>query len=254
MDKISVVIITYNEERNIRRCLESVVLVADEIIVVDSLSDDKTKEICSEFNVSFHEQKFLGYIEQKNFALKFATHDFVLSVDADEALSEELAKSILEHKNSLQAAGYTMNRCTNYCGKWIYHGGWYPDRKLRLFKHKLGSWGGINPHDKFSFNDSVDIKHLKGDLLHYSYYTVQEHHLQNDRFSTIAAEHLYKRGKKYNILQHYFSPVLRFIRDYFINRGFLDGRAGLRISSLSAGSSFQKYGKLRELYIKARIK
>lgn len=252
MEKISVVIITFNEEKNIRRCLESVAPVADEIIVVDSISTDKTKKICSEYNVQFHEQKFLGYIEQKNYALKFASNDFVLSLDADEALSEELTESILKEKKGFKVNGYTMNRCTNYCGKWIYHGGWYPDRKLRLFNHKLGKWGGINPHDKFSFIEQEETKQLQGDLLHYSYYTVDEHHIQNDRFSTIAAEHLFKRGKKYNVAQHYMSPVVRFIRDYFINLGFLDGKAGLRISSLSAGSSFSKYRKLRELYAKKR--
>ena len=249
MEKISVVIITYNEEKNIRRCLESVTPVADEIIVVDSISTDKTKNICSEFNVQFHEQKFLGYIEQKNYALKFASYDFVLSLDADEALSDKLTDSILQEKNSFTSNGFTMNRCTNYCGKWIRHGGWYPDRKLRLFNHKLGKWGGINPHDKFSFNKPEETKQLSGDLLHYSYYSVDEHHRQNDRFSTIAAEHLFQRGKKYSVIQHYFSPVLRFVRDYFFNLGFLDGRAGLTISSLSAGSSFSKYSKLRKLYI-----
>ena len=247
MDKLSVVIITYNEERNIRRCIESVLKVADEIVVVDSLSTDKTKQICHEYEVQFHEQKFLGYIEQKNFALKFATYDYVLSLDADEALSDELVSSILEVKEDLKYSGYTMNRLTNYCGRWIHHCGWYPDKKLRLFKHKKGSWGGVNPHDEFMFDKSVRTIHLNGDLLHYSYYTLDDHFKQIERFTDIAAGELYGKGKKVSFIKLWLSPVVRFVRDYFFLSGFLDGKSGFRICRLSAYATFLKYKKLKGL-------
>src|SRR6516225_8076489 len=148
MTSVSIVIITFNEEKNIRRCLESVKEIADEIVVVDSLSTDHTKSICKEFGVRFIEQKFLGYIEQKNFALDQAKYDYVLSLDADEAISKELVKSIQEVKQNPESDGYRMNRLTNFCGKWIKHGSWYPDTKLRVFNRKKARWGGINPHDK----------------------------------------------------------------------------------------------------------
>ncbi len=250
MDKLSVVIITFNEERNIRRCIESVIKVADEIVVVDSYSTDSTREICSEFNIEFIEQEFLGYIEQKNYALSFAKYDYVLSLDADEALSEELIDNILYIKSGFESDGYTMNRLTNYCGTWIKHGGWYPDRKLRLFNHRLGNWGGVNPHDEFIFSDQVKISHIKGNILHYSYYTINDHHKQIDHFTTISANQLYEKGKYPGTLKKYLSPFVRFIKDYILNFGFLDGKAGLQISILSARASYIKYIKLRDLYNK----
>ena len=134
MIRLSVVIITLNEEKQIARCIDSVKHVADEILVVDSLSTDKTKEICLGLGVRFVEQKFLGYVEQKNFALKLATHDYVLSLDADEALDEKLQKAILKIKSNFIYDGYEFNRLTAYNGFWVRHCGWYPDTKLRMVK------------------------------------------------------------------------------------------------------------------------
>lgn len=250
MEKLSVVIITYNEERNIRRCLDSVVSVADEIIVVDSFSADNTENICNEFDIRFIKQKFLGYIEQKNFALQYAKNDFVLSLDADEALSEELTFSLNTlKKTSFSFSGYSMNRRTNYCGKWIFHGGWYPDKKLRLFNRKKGQWGGINPHDEFLFNEkNTKTGTLVGDLLHYSYYTKDDHLKQIDHFTDISALALFDKGKNPNFLKLIFSPLSRFFKDYLINAGFLDGKAGLTISLLSAKASYIKYAKLKKLH------
>lgn len=141
MTAISGVIITFNEEKKIEQCLKSILPVVDEIVVLDSLSTDRTEEICAAYGVRFVRQKFLGYIEQKNHALLLATHNLVLSLDADECLSEELAKSILEIKQQNTHDGYTMNRLTRYCDKWIHHSGWYPDTKLRLFDKTKGAWG-----------------------------------------------------------------------------------------------------------------
>ena len=245
MVKLSVVIITYNEEKNIRRCLDSVVPVADEIVVVDSFSTDNTETICRNYEVRFFKQEFLGYIEQKNYALTLAKNDFVLSLDADEALSDELKDSILEAKKGFDVTGYTMNRLTNYCGSWVRHCGWYPDRKLRLFNHKLGKWGGINPHDEFMFSKKEPIKHLEGDLLHYSYYTLDDHHKQVERFTNIAADAYFEKGKKVSLIKMWVSPIVKFIRDYFFLLGFLDGKTGLRICYISAGATYKKYRKLR---------
>jgi glycosyltransferase involved in cell wall biosynthesis len=246
MEKLSVVIITYNEERNIDRCLDSVIEVADEIIVVDSVSTDETEAICIRYNVTFIKQEFLGYIEQKNFALQFASNDFVLSLDADEALSPELKNSIKEIKSDYTASGYTMNRLTNYCGTWIKHCGWYPDTKLRIFNKNIGRWGGINPHDEFFFDNKEPVKQLSGDLHHYSYYSIEDHYKQVERFTDIASKAYYDRGKKSTLIKLWFSPAVKFIRDYIFLLGFLDGKAGYRICSISAKATYFKYRKLRD--------
>ncbi|MFI5135444.1 MAG: glycosyltransferase family 2 protein, partial [Chitinophagales bacterium] len=145
---ISAVIITFNEEKKIARCIDSLNGVADELVVVDSFSTDATVEICKAKSVRFIQHAFEGYIQQKNFAVTQATNDFILSLDADECLSEELRLSILAVKNDLKFDGYIMNRRTNFCGQWIHHSGWYPDRKLRLWNRNKGAWGGTDPHDK----------------------------------------------------------------------------------------------------------
>jgi glycosyltransferase involved in cell wall biosynthesis len=248
MNPISVVIITYNEEKNIERCLRSVLAVADEIVVLDSLSTDRTKEICQRFNVTFIEQPFLGYVDQKNKALEFATYPIVLSLDADEALSDELAKSILEIKKNWQYDGYCFNRKTNYCGTWIYHSGWYPDRKLRLFDRRKGKWAGKIIHERYVMNDNRAPKHISGDLLHYSYYTINQHIDQINKFSTMMAQVQFQRGKCPGLWKLIVNPLWCFIRQYFVRLGFLDGYHGLVICCLSACCNFIKYSKSRELF------
>ena len=147
MIKISVAIITLNEGKNIKRCIDSVRSIADEVVVVDSLSTDNTKEICLKNNVKFIEQDFLGHIEQKNFAIEQCTHDYILSLDADEALDDKLISQISNIKKNFSADAYSFNRLTQYVDKWIYNCGWYPDKKTRLFKKSHAHWGGVNPHD-----------------------------------------------------------------------------------------------------------
>ena len=248
MTPISVVIITFNEERNISRCLESLKDVADEIVVVDSFSTDKTEAICKEFNVRFVQHAFEGHIEQKNWSITQAKYPHILSLDADEALDETLKKSILEVKNEWKFDGYTMNRLTNYCGKWIHHCGWYPDTKLRLWDSRLGTWGGDNPHDKFEMNSNdAEIAHLKGDILHYSYYSLEDHYKQVAYFTDVLAKAQFKKGKKAPLFILVFSPIVKFVKDYFIKLGFLDGRVGFRICRISAFATFTKYKKLRQL-------
>jgi glycosyltransferase involved in cell wall biosynthesis len=247
MEKISVSIITFNEERNIARCLDSVLEIADEIVVVDSFSTDRTREICESYNLRFISHPFDGYIEQKNIALSHCSHPYVLSLDADEALSDTLKKAILTEKQNGLHGAYCFNRLTNYCGHWVKHCGWYPDVKVRLFSRESGVWGGLNPHDKFEFHHPVKLKHLSGDLLHYSYYTLEEHHKQVEYFTSIGAKSYFEKGKSDGLLKMYSAPVAKFIRDYFINLGFLDGKAGWLICTISAGATFKKYRKLRML-------
>ncbi|MGB0390074.1 MAG: glycosyltransferase family 2 protein [Salibacteraceae bacterium] len=248
MINLSVVIITFNEEINIERCLKSVRNLADEVLVVDSYSTDKTKEICSKYKVRFIENEFEGHIQQKNFALAQAKHDYILSLDADEAISEELEKSILEVKENWLTDTYSMNRLTNYCGNWIKHGSWYPDTKLRLAKKNSVSWGGDNPHDRLIPLSKSKTVHLKGDILHYSYYTIEGHYLQQEKFSTIAASALFQRGKKAPLYKLVLNPLASIIKDLIIRNGYLDGKAGIKVAQISALSVYWKYKKLRELW------
>jgi glycosyltransferase involved in cell wall biosynthesis len=245
MIKISVVIITYNEERNIARCLDSILAVADDVVVVDSFSTDKTAFICQSKGVRFITHTFEGHIEQKNYAITQALFPHVLSIDADEALSDALTSSILKVKENWEQDGYTMNRLTNYCGQWIKHCGWYPDQKLRLWDSRKGTWTGTNPHDKYELIPGSKVGYLKGDLLHYSYYTLSDHVKQVNYFTDISSKALHNQGVKTTVLQIILAPVVKFIRDYFIKMGFLDGLYGLAISVISSHATFLKYLKLR---------
>ncbi|MEO5561811.1 MAG: glycosyltransferase family 2 protein [Chitinophagaceae bacterium] len=253
MTKLSVTVITFNEEKKIGRCLQSLKEVADEIVVIDSLSTDATKEICLSHKVVFIENPFPGYIEQKNFALSKASHPNVLSLDADEALSDELIKSIrTEKEKGFPCDGYTMNRFNFYCGRWVRHGTYYPDRKLRLLNTVKGKWGGQNPHDRILMQEGAAIKQLKGDLLHYTYQSIEEHNKQTDRFSSIAAKALFDKGKQPSYGKLIFHPAWAFIKGYIIKLGFMDGFAGYMIARFTAIQSFLKYAKLIRLHNEAR--
>lgn len=240
------VVITYNEERNIERCLSSLAGVADEILVVDSFSTDRTEEICRQFNARFICHPFAGHIEQKNYAASQAKYDYVLSLDADEALTDELRASILEAKATGGFDAYSMNRLTNYCGKWIRHSGWYPDTKTRLWNRTKGEWGGVNPHDKWELHDKKStVKHLRGDLLHYSYYSISDHVRQIEYFTEIAAKAEARQGIKPGLLKIVLGPSIKFIKFFWIKCGFLDGYYGYVVCRLSAQAAFIKYVKTR---------
>lgn len=247
MVQLSVVIITFNEERNLARCLESIKGIADEIVIVDSFSTDATASISERFGARFIQHPFAGYIEQKNYALSQAKNDFILSLDADEALSPELIANILQVKSAWEADAYEMNRLTNYCGHWIRHGAWYPDRKVRLFNRKSGQWGGMNPHDRFIPVSPDKVKHIKGDILHYSYYAIQEHIAQGNKFSEIGAKAAFEKGKSATLFTLLWRPSFRFFRDFILLGGFLDGYYGYLIARITAQATFLKYAKLREL-------
>ena len=243
---ISACIITYNEEKNIEACLESISWV-EEIIVVDSMSSDRTIERCRKHTEKVYQQEWQGHVKQKNYALEFARHEWVLCLDADERVSPELRREIEEClSGEKQAAdGYFFPRHSFYLGRWINHGGWYPDYKLRLFRKSKGRWGGKDPHDRVMLDGSS--AYLKSDLLHYVYRNLS-HQLQTvDNFSAITATILDEEGERFSAAQLFFRPVLKFLGTYFIKRGFMDGLPGFIISVVSSFYVFLRYAKLWEL-------
>jgi glycosyltransferase involved in cell wall biosynthesis len=244
---LSVVVITFNEERNIGRCLASVRGIADEVVVVDSFSTDRTEEICRQYGATFLQHPFEGHIQQKNYALSRATHPYVLSLDADEALSPQLQVSVRDAKSRWDADAYEMARLTNYCGHWIKHTDWYPDRKTRLFDKRKARWGGANPHDRVELEPGATQLRIGGDLLHYSYHSVSQHIKQLNYFTDIGARVAFEKGKKASLPVVVLSPVFKFIKSYFIRLGFLDGYYGFVVCAISAFASFLKYVKLRQL-------
>jgi glycosyltransferase involved in cell wall biosynthesis len=244
--RISVTIIAYNEAVNIGRCLQSVKHIADEIIVVDSFSTDQTVAIATAEGARVISQKFLGHIEQKNFAIAQATYEYILSLDADEALDDTLIDTLLKLKKSnAPAKAYWVNRYNNYCGQWINYGAWRSDKKIRFFDKNYGKWGGINPHDKIILSDSVQTETLKGNLLHWSYYSIAEHQSRVIKYAQIAALAYQKTGKKSSYIKIILSPVFRFVRDYIFKLGFLDGKHGFIIASLTAKEVYLKYKHLK---------
>jgi glycosyltransferase involved in cell wall biosynthesis len=252
MPSISAVIITFNEQDHIENCLKSLQGIADEILVVDSFSTDSTEAICRKLNVRFVKHLFEGYCEQKNYALSQATFPLILSLDGDEALSEELKKSILEVKNDKRYDGYRFNRRHNYCGKWLRFSRWYPDRQLRLFDRGKGRWVGPNPHDKVKMDSGTRVKWLKGDLLHWNYESYEDHIEKINRFSTIAASEYFRAGKRAGSLTATVHASWSFFRSYFLKAGFLDGYPGYICCSVTAYASFLKYAKLRKLLTDSR--
>ncbi len=242
--KISAVIIAFNEEENIGACIDSLNEVADEIIVVDSFSSDNTEKICAEKKVKFIKHKFEGYIQQKNFALNQAENNYVLSLDADERLSNELKKEILKKKENLLFDAYLINRLNNFCGKWIKHGAWYPDKKIRLWNKRKGIWGGTNPHDKVIMDDNTTLEVLGGNILHYTVRTREQYQKQMEKFSDIAAQSMKLEGKKSSLLKAYSSGVFAFVRSYIFRLGFLDGSEGYEIAIGYSGYTRMKYLKM----------
>jgi len=247
MVKLSVVIITYNEEKYISSCLESIKDVADEIVVVDSFSEDRTQEICSEYGAKVLKHHFIGHIEQKNWAFSQTSFPHILSIDADELVSDTLRKSIIETKQNWKHDGYYFNRMNNYCGKWIKHGGWYPDQKLRLVDKRKGSWTGINPHDKFELVPVSKKQKIAGELLHYTYSSISEHLKQINRYTEIIATSYFHEGIRSNLLKVIFNPTWKFFRNYFLRLGFLDGFFGIVLNSNIAFETFLKYIKLMQI-------
>ncbi len=260
---LSAVVITLNEEKNIAQCLQSLLNVADEIVVVDSGSTDQTEQICRQFGskIIFITQKWLGYARQKNFANTQTHFDFILSVDADEVLSKpliaellDLKKQFINNKNLIHKT-YTLNRLTHYCGKPIRHCGWFPDKKVRLFNKNYFEWQGDSVHEQLVQKNGLNTKftsiELRSLLNHYSYYTVGEHWHRIDVYSSLEAKHLFEQGKKVYFWHFIFPPTVKFLNMYVFKLGFLDGFEGFVLCMLSGYGRFLRYAKLKALRSKA---
>lgn len=246
MVHISSVIITYNEEQNIERCLRSLLPVSDEIVIVDSGSQDRTVEIAESLGARIFFKKFTGFGEQKAYAVEKASNDWVLSIDADEVLSPELQESILQVKQNPKYRGYNLNILTNYCGKWIRHCGWYPKHKLRLLNRKHGSINHNLVHEGFSMNDKHEhLGMLHGDLLHHSYKTISDHSRKIQLYSELAARNSVEKGKTISLFKIIFWPRWVFFYHYVIRMGFLDGYWGYVLCKNISYESFIKYTKIR---------
>jgi (heptosyl)LPS beta-1,4-glucosyltransferase len=250
MKGLSVAIITKNEEANIERCLRSVVDVADEIVVVDSGSTDRTTEICRNYpKTKLIEQEWLGFAAQKQLAVDRCQHDWVLSLDADEALSPTLQDEIRRVKSAEvpPTVAYQMNRRTNYCGQWIHFCGWYPDKQLRLFHRAHARWKPVAVHEHLVADPGVSIAPLTGDLLHYSYVSVAEHGVRVQRYAELAARDVARSQRQGLMFRAYLHAPARFLSSYLIRLGVLDGYYGFVISWYAAEYVFRKYSQAARL-------
>ncbi len=245
---ISAAIIAQDEAANIARCLDSLVGVVDEIVVIDSGSNDDTETICRNYpQVRFLSVAWRGFGAQKQAAVDACQHDRILSLDADECLSEELTASIL----ALRETGfdperaYYLKRLNNYCGRWIRHCGWYPDKQLRLFDRHHCHWQDVPVHEHIVCNERVTCSVLDGDLLHYSYGSIADHVERINRYSELGAQKV--AGKTALGSRAVFGGLFRFFRMYLLNRGFLDGFHGFTLCWLSGMAVFLKYAKARQI-------
>jgi glycosyltransferase involved in cell wall biosynthesis len=243
--KISATVITLNEERNIAAALESLSW-ADEIVVVDSESTDRTVEIAKRFTDRIFVRPWPGYSKQKNFAAEAASNDWIFNLDADERVSPELAAEIESLKAGADplASGFETPRLTSYLGRWIKHSGWYPDFKLRLYNRQAGRFRGDYVHESVVVDG--DIAKLNGEILHYTVRGSSDHHLRLDRYTTLAAAEMFEKGKRASVISLLFSPALSFFRSYVLRLGFLDGVPGLAIAYFAGQYVFLRELKLWE--------
>ena len=241
--KISAAIITLNEERKLPRAIESL-RCCDEIVVLDSGSTDRTVEIAANLGAHVVESGWHGFAAQKNIAVEHCANDWVLSLDADEALSEALEAEIWQiRKTGPQYDAYTMPRLAQYLGRWILHSGWYPDRKIRLFDRRRASWKGDFVHESVAVEGRVG--HLESNILHYTFESLSEHLRTMDRYTTLAAEQLIASKAQVGWTDMLGDPMWTFFRTFVVQRGFLDGTEGLAIAYMASVYNFLKYAKAR---------
>jgi glycosyltransferase involved in cell wall biosynthesis len=243
--KISAVIICYNEEENIERCLKSVVW-ADEIVVVDSFSTDRTVELCRKWTDRIYQREWPGHVQQKAYAVSLAKNEWVFALDADEVVTEALHEEILTRpfQDENEIDGYYVKRHSFYLGRWINHGGWYPDHKLRLFKKGKVYLGGENPHDKYFVHGKT--AKLGGEIEHYTYKNISHQLSTIDRYSEIVSDDLLKKDSSFPLVKMLFKPPMNFLETYIYKLGFLDGIPGFIISILTSYYVFIRYAKLWE--------
>ncbi|MCS3798425.1 glycosyltransferase family 2 protein [Niastella sp. OAS944] len=244
MSSITAVIITHNEARNIQKCLVSLKTVADEIIVVDSFSTDDTVAICQQEGAKVIQNAWPGFGPQKNFGIQHAKHEYILSLDADEALDDELIASIQTAKKQGLQNMYEFTRLNYYYGKFLRHGFEYPDYKIRLFPKSKVRWNDELVHETLQISPNVTLQRLKGHLLHYTYYAIREHVAKANKYTDLGAELNFKKGKKASWFKIIFSPLITFIQAYVFKKGFLDGGHGFILAVFHAYGAFMKYTKL----------
>jgi glycosyltransferase involved in cell wall biosynthesis len=241
--RITATIVTLNEERNIARAIESL-RCADEVLVVDSGSKDQTREIAVRLGARVIEEPWRGYAAQKNFAAGCAANDWILSLDADEALTDRLQSEILSlKKEGARCDAYSFPRLARYLGRWIRHSGWYPDRKVRLYDRSKAEWVGSYVHESVRVSGGGTTGELQGDLLHYTCASLSEHLRTLDRYTTLAAQEIVAQRKAVTMRRLVLDPPWTFFRSYVLRRGFLDGRQGLAIAWMAALYVFLKYAK-----------
>lgn len=244
----SACIITFNEEENIARCLQSLQGLTDDIVVVDSHSTDNTVKIADSMGARVLLRKFTGYGEQKYYAQEAAKNDWVFSIDADEEVSENLAKKIREVLTAPKHDAYTVNILTNYCGRWIYHCGWYPQPKIRLWNRKKASMLNDKVHEGIKLTDeNGTVGKLNADLNHYSVKTISQHLKKIEHYSEMGAKFDVERGKQCSLLKLFIAPKWQFFWEYIVRLGFLDGYQGFVLCKNSSMASFVKYAKIRQM-------
>ncbi len=246
---LSAVIIAKNEARQIADCLRPLLQLADEVLVIDNGSSDATPEIAQKMGARVIRTEWKGYAETKNFGSQQAKHDWILSIDADEVVSEELKQSLLQ-LNMQKEKMYALDCLTNYCGQWVYHSGWYPDWKVRLYNKKDTKWVGEFVHEHLHLPKGTEIIRLKGKLYHYSYLSEEDHLQRIEHYARLSAMKLLHEGRSASWLKRCFAPAARFIRTFIIKRGFLDGSLGWKLSCKDALLVRRKYELLKELQAK----
>jgi glycosyltransferase involved in cell wall biosynthesis len=244
MPRLSVTVITKNESRNIAAALASVSW-ADEIVVVDSESTDETTSIARQFTGRIVVRPWPGYVGQKNYAASIASHDWILSLDADERVTPALAGEIQSTLENPRCAAYHVPRVTWHLGRWIRSTDWYPDYQLRLYDRRVAQWTGQYVHEAVTVNGAVG--HLRGELQHYAYHSISDHMDTIDRYTGYAARQMFESGRRAGLLQLAGHPPLAFLRNYVLRGGVRDGVPGFIISAMNAYYVFLKFVKLREL-------
>ena len=246
--KVSAVIISYNEEKNIEDAIRSVSW-ADEVLVVDSGSSDHTREIAHSLGARVLVNSWPGFSEQKQFAADEAANDWIFSLDADERVSEELAKEIREVlNNNGNADGYRVPRLSYYMGRAIKHGGWYPDLQLRLFDRRKGKWNGRVVHESVQMSEGSKIQIMRADILHYSVESAEHHNkMIAERYAPLGAQTMFEEGRQTSHLNAVASAVFAFVRAYVLKLGLLDGFAGFCIAYFAAHHAFMKHMMLMEV-------
>lgn len=245
MAHLSVIVITYNEEQNIEECLESVCW-ADEIIVVDAYSQDRTVELARKYTNRVYLREWAGYAPAKQFALEQATGDWVLWIDADERVTPELANQIREvvSRDENPFGGYYLPRRAYFLGRWIEHCGWYPGYVCRLFRRDRAHFDGALVHESVRVNGEIGC--LQGDLIHYTDRDLEHYFHKFNEFTSLAAAQLFQDGRRFRLIDLLFRPLFTFFKTYIFKMGFLDGIQGFILSVLSSNYVFTKYAKLWE--------